>query len=1184
MSAPGGQPSSAKAIRVVPYTPPRPTDGYSSELQQPQPQEQRQLSTDNGGRKNPTSASDEFSGGSNSNSNSKSSSTAEYGRAPAPFSSWEREKEKRQDGGGGVSGRGEPATFRGSSTTEFIDPSSGLSPSIIPVHAAPPSRGRLSTATSYTTSSTRQSISSRSSHISDTESEAPSTVGTSSRRPQSRRRNFVAVLNDDKKTFSLVPQRPRAPDAQSLQSQDPPRSESALSEYGSGGGGPSFRSSQLHSFPTTPRVSQASSHEGVSSYASSHDDRPNSSLAGYFPDRSITPATPTSVVPSSPGLTITEDLVPDSSPIQWNRRMGVRKVNADLEEKHSFHTQTSKSDTTETPPAPATDTDAPGHDGNPVDTRSPQQQQQQQQGQEEQEAEATLSFHSPSNSSGSNRTNYKVYGDDTQEPPIESHHSDPTNQGEDDQGSDDSPADPHLLRPQPSFATAQTGSTDFENSNYKIYGHSDSEEEDHQHSPVTGPSSRALRIPHIPLLETQSSIASLQSVASSSTSDNPNYRVYGPSSPGLPPVPEFEPLSDSHELRPSQSFLSAVSSLPENDNYVVYGHSSPLALSSAESFNPLSESGSYAPIVGSAAFTQAAAGSSEAANDNPNYVVHGDPTPEPSREPTPNTSESEESAAATAAHDAPPPQSQEQAQEESGLVSPLRPRRSEEGFGYFRARSRSVSKEELRTQKSLKSVKSSISSIINEDAAEGFFAGQAYLDGPSGDEDVSSPSVAGPSERQRQLDEQRERERQQKENPAWEGEGASPVSPGSMALPTTPHQWSSQLSTVLSETEPEESNGTRSSLASVSLPGGSVHGSQGGSQGSSHERRNSRGWSTHSRQMLSISSSLAAEMEANSRSRSDSQPGSVERPSPSYRYQGQVRDHDEDGDGLADLAMISPRPSRSRLSDMFNHSNSSDRNLHSSASSRSFNNGIPTWAKLYYGSGERRFLRSASISSASELSSRPGSGSMLQHSNSPNSDQFPTGLWSARRRPMESGPGDPSHRRSATGSMGVPEGSSINDHVHDIGFRRSLRRMTSSVWSPHLQRDVRAQNRYSIWDSPSVAWSAESGMFGKRNLQVVLFVVGFIFPFAWMIGALLPLPKPSPLAMVQRDSSYSDLGIRSHSNEFERHIESVDELRYQNARWWRMLNRCMSVIGLLIIGAIVGLAVAAVKQGWATRN
>lgn len=260
---------------------------------------------------------------------------------------------------------------------------------------------------------------------------------------------------------------------------------------------------------------------------------------------------------------------------------------------------------------------------------------------------------------------------------------------------------------------------------------------------------------------------------------------------------------------------------------------------------------------------------------------------------------------------------------------------------------------------------------------------------------------------------------------------------------------------------------------------------------------------------------------------------------------------------------------------MFYQGNNSDRNLHSSASTRSFSNGIPTWAKVYYGSGERRFMRSTSISSTSDLSSRPES--MLQHSASPTSDQFPMGLWNARRRPQGA---RSSQRRSANGSLEEHPSSSGDDHVHDAGFRRSIRRMTSSVWSPHLRRDVRAQHRYSIWDTPSVAWSAESGMFGRRNLQVVLFVAGFVLPLAWMLGALLPLPKPSPLAMVQRDSSYSDLGVRSTSHEFERHIESVDELRYQNAKWWRMLNRCMSVVGLLIIGAVVGLAVAAVKEGW----
>lgn len=108
-------------------------------------------------------------------------------------------------------------------------------------------------------------------------------------------------------------------------------------------------------------------------------------------------------------------------------------------------------------------------------------------------------------------------------------------------------------------------------------------------------------------------------------------------------------------------------------------------------------------------------------------------------------------------------------------------------------------------------------------------------------------------------------------------------------------------------------------------------------------------------------------------------------------------------------------------------------------------------------------------------------------------------------------------------------------------------------------------------------------MFGRRNLQVVLFVVGFIFPFAWMLGAVLPLPEPSPLAMLDnRNSSISDLGVRSREHEYERHIESIDELRYQNAKWWRTLNRGMSVIGLMIIGAVIGLAVASVKEGWSS--
>lgn len=45
-------------------------------------------------------------------------------------------------------------------------------------------------------------------------------------------------------------------------------------------------------------------------------------------------------------------------------------------------------------------------------------------------------------------------------------------------------------------------------------------------------------------------------------------------------------------------------------------------------------------------------------------------------------------------------------------------------------------------------------------------------------------------------------------------------------------------------------------------------------------------------------------------------------------------------------------------------------------------------------------------------------------------------------------------------------------------------------------------------------------------------------------------------------------------------IAQYDEMRYQSAKWWRTLNRVMSVFGLLILGAIAALVVVGVRQGW----
>lgn len=75
-----------------------------------------------------------------------------------------------------------------------------------------------------------------------------------------------------------------------------------------------------------------------------------------------------------------------------------------------------------------------------------------------------------------------------------------------------------------------------------------------------------------------------------------------------------------------------------------------------------------------------------------------------------------------------------------------------------------------------------------------------------------------------------------------------------------------------------------------------------------------------------------------------------------------------------------------------------------------------------------------------------------------------------------------------------------------------------------------------------------------------------------MVAALLPLP-PNP----QRQMSERE--VNGHST-FRYHQQLVEEMRYESARWWRNLNRLMSVVGLLIIGAVIALAVVGVRQGW----
>ncbi|KAM7215728.1 hypothetical protein V8F06_008922 [Rhypophila decipiens] len=584
---------------------------------------------------------------------------------------------------------------------------------------------------------------------------------------------------------------------------------------------------------------------------------------------------------------------------------------------------------------------------------------------------------------------------------------------------------------------------------------------------------------------------------------------------------EEEEEEDEQEKRtvvPKASFASidsaqTFSTTSETTNYKVYGASSspqpsidslPLLPSSSPNYEIIGETSSLPGPISSTP--------SETSDTDENYVLHGDPSPSPSssavlpRQPRPTYSQ------------------------ESLVVPPLRPakKKSYEGFGYYKQRSR----ENLRGRAgSLQSLKSISSIITTQDATR-----------------IAPGSSTG----------------------SYTPQSAINQRPVQM-IQAHPHQWSSQLSTVMSESEESERSLSRSASPSIS-------------GGNSHRRRSSLGWgsgSLHSRQLQSISSSLAAQLEEGA-----SGTESPERPQPTLSRSTlsqppMVRDQDEHGDGITDLA---EQPSRSGLSAFFMSSNSSGRNLHSSASSRSnsfTSASIPAWARVYYGSGERKFLGTAPSIAGSDVGdiSRPPSTGMYGASGSPSPDHYSMAIYSQRKRAREINPHPSQRPFSDAASMDIAPAP-----MGDYNVFRSIKRKTSSIWSPHLRHDRRA-SRYSVWNPPSVSWSADSRILGKRNAQVVLFIVGFIFPFAWMIAALLPLPPNPKFEMLERgDNDGNHHRSRSKLPDFRTipppRPRIVDETRFESARWWRNLNRIMSVVGLLIIGAVIALAVVGVREHW----
>ena len=76
------------------------------------------------------------------------------------------------------------------------------------------------------------------------------------------------------------------------------------------------------------------------------------------------------------------------------------------------------------------------------------------------------------------------------------------------------------------------------------------------------------------------------------------------------------------------------------------------------------------------------------------------------------------------------------------------------------------------------------------------------------------------------------------------------------------------------------------------------------------------------------------------------------------------------------------------------------------------------------------------------------------------------------------------------------------------------------------------------------------------------------FSKAWFVASFLPLPPKSAVSNVKGKNAAPRTQLEE---DLEKQLSPIDEARYENARWWRNINRILSAFGILIIIAIVSL-------------
>jgi hypothetical protein len=179
--------------------------------------------------------------------------------------------------------------------------------------------------------------------------------------------------------------------------------------------------------------------------------------------------------------------------------------------------------------------------------------------------------------------------------------------------------------------------------------------------------------------------------------------------------------------------------------------------------------------------------------------------------------------------------------------------------------------------------------------------------------------------------------------------------------------------------------------------------------------------------------------------------------------------------------------------------------------------------------------------------------------------------------------------RPAVGHRPLPRKYSKQKQWDEMEFPRPMTKDRLSDFTiPHLAPTRRTSNRLSAWRPPSFVESLDTLVRSRCNRQILLFCLGFICPLLWMLAAVLPLPKkPSAQQDLEKSVGGSEESIKMAMMKHEAgEAERIwrEEKQWMKARWWRTLNRIMSVIGVLVIAAVVSISSVLVSLGFLRAN